>query len=214
MKQSESMNTILIQPDIFELPSHQPKWKTSWYQCDTESCILSSYLPCHIYSKVLSTKRSYYKYYFVLFTIMYAFYYTIIIGWIYLPTLTCKGNQVVSCVMYEKDTCTDGFVVVNERHSYQCFWSESIQLCIPTTNQECIQEEITKGNLDVIYACFSILFMVVFFVNYQFRSAYQGNNQLTPKPFKDCLLTFFLPICSNAQIYREHDINETTFITV
>jgi hypothetical protein len=214
MKQSESLMTVLIQPDTFELPNQQSEWKTSWYHCDTESCILSSYLPCHIYSKVISTHRSHYKWYFLVFLVLYGFYYTTIVGWIYLPTLTCKGAQVVSCVMYDKDTCNDGFVIVNDIHSYQCFWSESIQLCIPTTNQECIQEAITKGNLDVIYVCFSILSFVVFFVNYQFRSSYQGNNRMTPKPLRDCLITFFLPICSNAQIYRDNDIKNNDFITV
>jgi hypothetical protein len=219
MKASDSLTTIFIQPEqenqyILQLPSNAPDWKTSWYHIDTESCILSYHLPCHIYSKVLSRKRSYYKYYFALFTLMYAFYYTPIIGWIYLPPLICKGEQVVSCPMYAKNDCENSFIIVDDVKAYQCFWSKTIDLCIPTTNQQCIQEEIAKGNMDMIYTCFSIMFLVVFFANYQFRSAYQDSNSIPRKSWKDCLITFFCPVCSNAQIYREYDIKDNDFITV
>jgi hypothetical protein len=219
MKGSDSLITIFSQPEqdnqyILQLPYNNIDWKTSLYHIDTESCILASYFPCHLYSKVISRKRYQYKYYLALFTLMYAFFYTPIIGWIYLPPLSCKGNQVVSCPMYEETNCIHSFIIVDEVKPYQCFWSKTIDLCIPTTNQQCIQEEIAKGNMVMIYTCFSIMFLIVFFANYQFRSAYQDNNFIPRKSWKDCLIAFFIPVCSNAQIYREYDIKINDFITV
>jgi hypothetical protein len=216
MKPSDSMTTILIQPEqsVLDLPNNNPDWKTSWYHVDSESCILSSYLPCHIYSKVMVTKRSYYKYYFILFTLLYGFYYTTIFSWVYLPTLTCKGNQVVSCPMYAKDDCLNSFIIVDDVKSYQCFWSKTIDLCIPTTNKQCIQQEIANGNMAMVYVSFSIISLVVFFVNYHFRGTYQSINYIDRKPWKDCLLPLLFPICSNAQIYREYDIKDNSFIMV
>ncbi len=209
-----SLTTIFIQPQSDDYTLPQPELKTPWYRFDTESCVLSAILPCHIYSKVLTRKRSYYKYYFVLFSLMYAFYYLPIIGWIYLPPLTCKGNQVVSCPMYSKNDCLNSFIVLDNDKAYQCFWSKTIDLCIPTTNQQCIQELIMEGNMDVIYTVFSVMFLVVLFTTYQFRSSYQDNHSIPRKTWKDCLIASLFPVCSNAQIYRDYDIKDNEFITV
>jgi hypothetical protein len=197
---------------ILHLPSNNIHWKTSLYNIDTESCILASYFPCHLYSKVISKKRHQYKYYLTLFTLMYMFYYTTIVGCFYLPSLTCEGSQVDSCTIFAKDECEKSFIVVNEYKSYQCSWSKPIELCVPTTNQEFIRDLIMKGNMNTTYTCFSIMFLVVFFANYQFRTAYQADNSIPRKSWKDCLITFFFPVCSNAQIYREYDIKPNDLI--
>ena len=215
MIHSSSMNTILLQPEF----NHQYDWKTQWYQFDTESCVLSSILPCHIHSKILSKKRIYYKYYFLGFLLLYISYYTTIIGWIYVPTLACNGNQVATCTYQSPETCNELYMLVNTDKTYQCKWLNFIDACVPETSRTCIREEIMYGNIAVIASAFGIFTMVYCFVKFQFRDSYQTVNYISQKKWKDCFIAIFCPICSDAQIYREEtiqsgELQQSLFVTV
>lgn len=215
MIKSNSMNTILLQPESFELHVYSTEWKTPWYQLDTESCLLSSFIPCHIHSKVLSIhSRSSYKYYFLTILLLYSFYYTTIIGLIYMPSLICKGEQTETCMYQSHDSCNELYMITNYDKTYQCKWVNFIDACIPETNQQCIQKEINNGNMSVIYVSFSIFTIVYWFVKFKFRESFQGNNNIPRKKWGDCFLSIFCPICSDAQIYREETIKFESFVTV
>lgn len=220
MIHSSSMNTVLLQPEpLSDLPTHY-SWKTPWYQCDTESCLLASVLPCHVHSKILSTNsRSNYKYYFLGFFLLYLVYYTTIAGWIYIPTLTCNGQQTYTCIYQSPETCNELYMLVDNDKTYQCKWVDFIGACIPETNQTCIREEIMYGNISVIASAFGIFSMVYLFVKVQFRESYQTANYIIQKKWTDCFIPMCCPICSDAQIYREEtgkidNYMSTPFVTV
>jgi hypothetical protein len=206
------MNTILLHPEPLSLPTHYT-WKTHWYHCDTESCLMSSILPCHIQSKIISNNRSNYKYYFLGLFLLYLVYYTTIVGWIYVPTLTCNGQQTYTCTYQSPETCDQLYMLVNNDKTYQCKWVNFIDGCIPETTQTCIRQEIMYGNIAVIASSFGIFSMVYLFVKVQFRETYQTINNIKQNKWTDCFISMFCPICSDAQIYREETMKHDDYIS-
>jgi hypothetical protein len=195
------MDTVYFTQEI-HVPLSKNKWNTSLYNIDTESCIMSICLPCHIYSKVLTNVRSYYKYCFILMTIFYFFYYSLLFGMNYIPSLSCNGYEIITCVGQTSITCNEYYITVNN-DSYQCFWSDSIDLCIPTTNERCVQQNVINGNMITIYTCFTIFSLLLFYINYKFRTTYEDNHFI--ERGWDTFISLFCSICSNAQIYRERE---------
>lgn len=212
------METNLLDNDTdkytLNLSSYVPNWKTPWYQFDTESCALSVILPCHIHSKILSKTRYDYKYYFSGITLLYSIYYFIIAGWIYIPSLTCIGNQSTTCLYHSEQECNNLFMIVNTDKSYQCKWINFIDSCVPETSYRCIRKDIVNGNIALIATVFGISTLIYIYMKTQFREIYQSNNNISQKKWKDCFIAIFCPICSDAQIYREETIQLNSFITV
>lgn len=208
------MKTVLIQPSEYDLNPTQGRWKSEWYQMDTESCVLSTCIPCHIYAKALSRRGREYKLYFLASLFLYFIYYSIIGGWVYMADITCKGTEVEYCYLKSNDECNNAYVIVKDIHPHQCTWINSESMCAPTPNYNCIRPEVMDGNTIVLAVSFSAVSILFFYVKYQFRSSYQNNNLIGIVKWKDFFISIMCPLCSDAQIYREEQKEDTSFITV
>ena len=83
-------------------------WQTSLWECDSESCILSFLLPCHIYSKVNSNYAySFMSYGICIVTIRLLYYWTFI-----LYTNACPPNHSEQCLGLGND-CHDYYTTIN-----------------------------------------------------------------------------------------------------
>lgn len=209
MNSPSELDTVLI--DSFELPLIT--WKTPWYQCDTESCIMSLCLPCHIHSKIMINVRSNYKLYFAVSFMFYLFYYTTIFGMFYIPSLTCDGELTDTCMYQTQNLCNQLYVLVNIDKTYQCKWVGFLDTCIPETNIICLRKDIVNGNMSIIITFFCIFTLIYAYFKVQFREVYQSNNHIPRKKW-DYLISLCCPICSDAQLYREETIQNQSFITV
>jgi hypothetical protein len=167
-------------------------WQTSLWECDSESCILSFILPCHIYSKINMNYASSFIMYGSFILSIRLFYYW---GFI-LYNNACPTNYSDQCLGLGKE-CETYYTIIDGT-STACIYRNDINAC--TYNiKSCIKVHNSWYVWIGIYC--SIIYLFLFLMNCAIRKkvrylkSIQDGNDI-------CESTLLSP-CGLAQAYRE-----------
>lgn len=166
------------------------KWSTSLLYCDPESCILSHYLPCHIYAKL--NKDCYlfnFLYYGIFCVSIYNVYY-----WLdYINNNRCPSLETAHCFGLG-DNCSQHYMVINGIPA-KCIFDE---ICIHS-EISCFQN-FKELNI-FLYLLGSISYFVLFILHLFLREKIKKEYDIEGQ-YDACALTLCSP-CGLAQEYRE-----------
>jgi len=174
-------------------------WKTSLYTCDSESCILSLLLPCHIYSKIINKNYllNFLSYGFVCLSI-YNIYY-----WLnYINQNKCPSNKTEQCVGLG-DNCNNNYIYINNIPT-KCIYHSDANVC--TYNSiSCIELDEYR-TLNIYLSIFSsISYLFLYLMNYNVREKIKLNKSIKDT-YYDIIAVICCYPCGLAQSYREISI--------
>lgn len=167
-------------------------WKTPLFMCDSESCILSFILPCHIYSKInYPYAFSFLAYGGCIISIRFMYYWIMT-----LYTNACPAHHSDYCLGLGNQ-CESYYTIVDGTTT-PCIYRKDIDAC--TYNFEsCIK--VDDGlYIWISIGCF-IMYLFLFLMNYQTRKIIQYQHSI--KGSSDICESTLLSPCGLAQAYRE-----------
>jgi hypothetical protein len=167
-------------------------WQTSLWACDSESCILSFILPCHIYSKISNGYASSFIIYGSCVLSVRLFYY-----WCYvLYNNACPSNYSDQCLGLG-NACSSYYTTIDGTPT-SCMYRNDISAC--TYNiKSCIQVHNSWYTWAGI-SC-SIIYLFIFLMNYTIRKKVRIVNFI--QDGNDICESTCLSPCGLAQAYRE-----------
>jgi hypothetical protein len=167
-------------------------WQTPLWLCDSESCILSFLLPCHIYSKINSNyAQSFMTYGCCIVSLRLLYYWTF-----QLFMNACPSNLSVQCLGLGND-CSKNYIIVDGIPT-SCIYRNDIEACTYNMNS-CIQVNpiwyIWIGLIG------SLMYIYLFLMNGIIRKKIRYAKSI-PDSNDICESTILSP-CGLAQSYRE-----------
>lgn len=179
---------------------NKKEWSTNLYDCDTESCFLSCFVPCHIYSKLKLINKNKSQYCSHLFFYMFI-YLSIQQLWYsshYLSSHTCPKNLIDNCIN-AIDNCENNYMLVDNVPSSCVMKSD---LCV-YDNYECVShKESNKTALYIlIFTTFS--YSCLTFMHYKVRENIKVFYHINGNIVEDVFAVTCCSTCGLAQEYRE-----------
>ena len=176
----------------YEIVEHKT-WKTSLFYFDCESCFLSSVVPCHVYSKIMSTTSLEYTTRILLYIILYTGIQQIIYIEYRLQENKCPSNEIENCIF--ADNCLSYYTVIDNLPSAcryvdgYCVYSE--YQCVKYTNN------IT------LYVFTFMLYTVLSYLHYSARMYIVYKRNIETYGCADFCASTSCSTCGLAQEYRE-----------
>ena len=179
--------------DIIE----QTSWKTSLFHFDCESCFLSNIVPCHVYSKIMSTTSLEYTTRIILYIVLYSSIYELMYIQNNINHNICPSIQVDNCIL--SDNCLDNYMIVDSIPS-ACRYVDGI--CVYNEYQ-CIY--ITRYNdiYQITFLLSSIMYIAITYLHYQARKHIQNKKNISSSMSLDICAVTLCSSCGLSQEYRE-----------
>jgi len=169
-------------------------WATSLYTWDTESCLVTWLLPCHVYAKLNLSSYGLHFMSYALFVLGIRNIYSTIA---YYHTYDCPAVKTDQCIMIEKDHCTHHFMNINGVDT-PCVYYDDISACV-FGQVSCIRVPPTTYHW--FYSLLSMMYLCLFYMNYKARQVVR--NTYLIEPHYECLASTGCSQCGLAQAYRE-----------
>jgi len=170
----------------------QSNWKTTLYNADCESCFLSHIVPCHVYSKIMSTTKLEYTTRIILYIILYTGIEQLMYIKYRLDKSMCPPIATHNCLL--ADNCHESYMVIGD-NSYSCRLVDGF--CV-YNEYECKRDVDTS----IIYILSSILYLVITYLHYSARKSIMERKNIQQHCITDCCAIICAP-CGLAQEYRE-----------
>ena len=171
----------------------QKTWKTSLYQFDCESCFLSCVVPCHVYSKIMSTTPLEYTTRIISYIILYTGIQQLVYIQYRLDNSKCPATEIGNCIF--ADNCLAYYMTINDQPS-ACRYVEGY--CVYSEFQ-CV-----KHTHDIMLILFtSLLYTVLTYLHYSARMYVISKKNLDTVGCSDCCASTYCSLCGLAQEYRE-----------
>jgi uncharacterized membrane protein len=167
-------------------------WKTTLSKCDCESCFLSTIVPCHVYSKIVSTTPLEYTTHIILYIVLYTGIQQLMYIKYVLDKSVCPSNVITNCIFSQQ--CGDNYMLIKNK-PYQCRYVEGF--CVYDEYQ-CIQEFDTA----TIYVLSFLLYIMLTYLHYSARKYIAIKNNIKTDCVSDCC-AITCASCGLAQEYRE-----------
>lgn len=168
-------------------------WKSSLCEYDSESCVVSWLLPCHVYAKL---NMSSYGLHFI----SYAFFVLCIrniYGWFYyVHDHACPSHHAAQCLGLDNKECSEYYMVVDGVPS-QCTYHSDVDACIYNI-YGCVHANPIYHALS-FFLCFS--YICLFSMNYSARVLTIQHRKLSHS--NNLVASTCLSTCGLAQEYRE-----------
>ena len=174
----------------------EPQWKTSLYTCDSESCLLSLLLPCHIYSKFKSNS---YLFNFLSYGCVIMCINNIYFWFSYYNKKECPLHESDQC--YDLDDCQNHYIYIDNVPT-KCIYYEDVQICAYSKDACILSDDLHKINRE-LWMFVSISYLFLFIMNYSFRSKIRNDNKLKSDLCIDLCAVTVCYTCGLAQEYRE-----------
>lgn len=170
------------------------EWTTTLCTHDTESCVVSTLLPCHVYAKLnLSSYGIHFLSYAFFILCIRNIYSTL--G--YLHEYQCPSLETTQCILLTPEKCPHHFMSLNGVDTPCIYYSDS-DLCLYSST-ECIQVHPTAYTWLGIFL--SLSYLCLFYMNYSARKIIR--NTYSIEPHHECMASSGCSICGLAQAYRE-----------
>ena len=175
----------------YEIVEHNT-WKTSLYNTDCESCFLSCIVPCHVYSKIMSTTKLEYTTRIILYIILYTGIEQLMYIKYRLDKSMCPPTLINNCLL--SDNCQETYMIVGDK-TYSCTLIDGF--CVYNENQ-CNKDLDTS----IIYLMSSFLYIFMTYLHYSARNYIMEKKNIQQHCMADCCAITCAP-CGLAQEYRE-----------
>ena len=173
----------------------QKTWKTSLFNPDCESCFLSCVVPCHVYSKLMSTTPLEYTTRIILYIILYTGIEQMLYLKYVLDKSVCPSKLIENCIVATTGICNDHYMMICG-NPYSCRFVDGF----------CVYEEyqcIKNVDTSVIYTMTSLIYLMLTYLHYTARKYTSIQKNIEPHCITDlCAITCCVP-CGLAQEYRE-----------
>jgi hypothetical protein len=171
----------------------QTTWMSTLYNPDCESCFLSNVVPCHVYSKIMSTTKLEYTIRIILYIILYTGIEQLIYIKYKLDNSMCPPGLINNCIL--SDNCQESYMMIGDK-SYSCRLLDGF--CVYGEYQ-CNKDVDTS----VIYLMTSFLYVIMTYIHYTARKHIMERKNIQQHCITDfCAITCCVP-CGLAQEYRE-----------
>ena len=170
----------------------QSTWKTTLYNPDCESCFLSNVVPCHVYSKVMSTTKLEYTTRIILYIILYIGIEQLVYLKFRLDQSACPSRLIDNCIL--SDDCRNSYMIIGDK-SYSCRLIDGF--CVYNEYQCSINVDTSN-----IYILTSLLYIVLSYLHYSARRFVMIKKNIEPSCSDCCAITCCVS-CGLAQEYRE-----------
>ena len=168
-------------------------WKTSLLHFDCESCFLSCVVPCHVYSKIMSTTRLEYTTRIILYIILYTGIEQMVYIKYRIDKSMCPASLVDNCLF--SDSCENSYMLIGNS-AYSCRFVDDF--CVYNKYQ-CVQHADTS----IIYFLTSVVYAVLTYLHYSARRYMMIQKNIEPHCPTDCCAVTCCTQCGLAQEYRE-----------
>ncbi len=178
----------------------ESQWKSSLYECDSESCLLSILLPCHIYSKFKSNGNYYLlnflSYGFVLICINNIYYW-----FSYYNKHECPSKESSQC--FGLTDCQNNYIYIDNIPT-KCIYYEDAQICAYNKVGCILKKDLHELNKYLWFFC-SVSYLFLFIMNYSLRNKIRNNKQIKSNACIDLCAVTVCYTCGLAQEYRENN---------
>jgi hypothetical protein len=171
----------------------QKNWASSLLTFDCESCFLSCVVPCHVYSKIMSTTRLEYTTRIILYIILYTGIQQMIYIKYRIDKSMCPALLVDNCIF--SDSCENTYMLIGE-NAYSCRFVEGF--CVYNKYQ-CIRNADTS----IIYLLTTFVYLVLTYLHCSARKFMMNRKNIEPHCITDCCAVTCCVSCGLAQEYRE-----------
>lgn len=169
------------------------EWATSLFSFDSESCLVTWLLPCHVYAKLNLTS---YGLHFMSYAALVLGIRSIhsMIG--YYNTYDCPPHETDQCILFDKDDCHRHYMNINGVDT-PCIYYGDMNACI-FGQVSCIQ--VHPSTYTWFYSLLSMSYFCLFYMNYKARQVIRNTYSIEPQ--HECLASTCSQ-CGLAQAYRE-----------
>lgn len=170
------------------------EWASSLCTLDSESCLVTWLLPCHVYAKL---NLSSYGMHFLSYTFIVLGIRNIYSVVAYYHTYECPATKTDQCILIEKDQCNHHFMSINGVDT-PCVYYGDVDACI-FGQVSCIQ--VHHSTYTWFYSLLSMLYLCIFYMNYKARQVIRNTYSIEPR--HECIAATGCSQCGLAQAYRE-----------
>ena len=175
------------------------EWQTSLCKCDSESCFLSSIVPCHVYAKLRAKTKSEYCLHLFSYCLLYVFIQQLWYSQSYINKNTCPNTLTNTCIILSEDDCNKYYMTIEE-NEYACIYENGY--CV-ANNYSCIKQSISKKiSIDLVIIT-SISYFVVCYMHYSAREYIKSRQTIDESFIENIVGVVCCPTCGLAQEYRE-----------
>ena len=175
------------------------EWTTHLLECDTESCLLSCCLPCHIYAKIRSSGSK--CKYFIHLLVYISLYGAIQQLWYsqhYLNSHTCPAHLIDNCITVT-DNCETNYMMVDNVLT-SCILKNNI--CVYDTI-ECVSHENSNQTSLICLIFTTIAYTGLVILHYTVREQIKLKQNISGNTIEDVVAVTCCSTCGLAQEYRE-----------
>jgi hypothetical protein len=169
-------------------------WTTSLCSADSESCIVTTLLPCHVYAKLNLVN---YGIHFVSYALLVLCIRNVYSSLIYFHTYHCPSIKTDQCFLMEKEDCSRNYMVV-DGVTTPCYYNTDLDVCIFSQTACIVVHSSTYTTLSILL---SLSYCGLFYMNYRARQLIRNTYSISPS--HECIASTSCSICGLAQAYRE-----------
>ena len=170
------------------------EWTTSLCTPDSESCIVTTLLPCHVYAKLNLNHYGLHFFSYALFVLCIRNIYSTLA---YYHHYQCPASHIDQCVYLEKDQCESHFMVVQGVDT-PCVYYDDYDACI-FSQTGCIQ--VDPHAYTWLGTFLSLCYLCLFSMNYSARRRIRDTSSIETN--HECASSTVCSTCGLAQAYRE-----------
>ena len=169
-------------------------WSTSLCSADSESCIVTTLLPCHVYAKL---NLANYGVHFISYAFLILCIRNAYSSLMYFYTYHCPSMKTDQCFFMDKDECSANYMVVNGVTT-PCYYNTDVDICIFSQTGCILVQSSTYTWLSILL---SLSYGGLFYMNYRARQLIRTTYSISPS--QECIASTACSPCGLAQAYRE-----------
>lgn len=170
------------------------EWATPLWTPDTESCVVTWLLPCHVYAKLHLSSYGIHFLSYAFFVLGIRNVYSLLA---YYQTYHCPPSKTDQCILVSQEECTHHFMNVNGIDS-PCVYYSDLNACV-FGKDSCIQ--VPMSAYSWCGSLLSLFYLCLFCMNYQARKVIRTTYHIESN--HECVAATGCSLCGLAQAYRE-----------
>ena len=171
-------------------------WKTGLCHCHCESCFLSCVVPCHVYSKIMSSSNIEYITRIIMYIVLYVSIQQLMYIQYNINISQCPSLEIENCIM--ADICEDYYMVINDLTT-KCRIIDGF--CV-YDQYNCIEQIEYMNITKMVFLLTSLFYSILTYLHYKARYFIKTQKNIQSSICEDvCAIT--CSTCGLAQEYRE-----------
>ena len=169
-------------------------WSTSLCALDSESCIVTTLLPCHVYAKL---NLNSYGLHFFSYALLVLCIRNVYSSFTYFYTYDCPPSVIDQCIFLEEADCSSHYMV-EQGVTTPCYYNKDLEVCI-FSETGCIR--VHAPTYTYLSILLSLSYCGLFYMNYKARQLIRTTYSISPS--QECIASTACSTCGLAQAYRE-----------